>query len=130
VGGSWDALPFINTPAADVVIFQHPGGPAEHSHFQYSGESGSLTPEGYALALALCAGLPLAFRAGLLGFLADFEPSPADVQEAAVTTHLSGHMARGRLTPDGVRAALEALEGLALPPRSIRGPTGPEGGRP
>jgi len=84
------------------------------------GEGGSLTPEGYALALALCTGLPLAFRAGLLGFLADFEPSPADVQEAAVKAHLSGLLRHGTLTPDGVRTALEALEGLALPPRSER----------
>jgi len=85
------------------------------------GEGEGLTPEGYALALALCTGLPLAFRAGLLGFLAGFEPSPADVQKAAVKAHLSGHMVHGTLTPDGVRAALEALEGLALPPQSIRG---------
>ena len=86
------------------------------------GEGRSLTPDGYALALTLGAGLPLDVRAGLTAFLRPFEPHPAELREAVMKAHLSGFMERGALTPEGVRAARLALESTALPPRSIRGP--------
>ena len=81
-----------------------------------------MTPEGYALALTWAALTPPGVRAGLLAFLSDFEPHPAELREAVMKAHVSGHLERGALTPEGVRLALEALAGAALPPRSIRGP--------
>lgn len=104
----------VRQPAVDT-----PRGPAGNTA---PGEGRSLTPDGYALALTLGAGLPLDARAGLTAFLRPFEPHPAELREAVMKAHVSGHLERGALTPEGVRLALEALAGAALPPRSIRGP--------
>lgn len=78
-----------------------------------------MTGHAYALALALCAhedAAPLPVRAVWLSFLRRSEPHPADVREGAVKAHLCGHMRVGQLTPDGVRAALEALSAAHSPP--------------
>ena len=80
-----------------------------------------MTPEGYALAWSWAALAPLEVRAGLLAFLSAFEPHPAEHRKAVIQAHLSGLLRRNALTPEGVQAARHALDGAALPPRSIGG---------
>jgi hypothetical protein len=75
-----------------------------------------MTPEGYALACTWAALAPLEVRAGLLGFLPACECGPAEHRAAYLEAHISGLMTHGRLTPEGVRAALEALETADTPP--------------
>jgi hypothetical protein len=78
---------------------------------------------GYTLALALTrqeGAAPLPVRWAWVGMLARHEPHPADVRQASHILHEAGHMAGGRLTASGVRAALEALSGATLPPGTER----------
>ena len=87
-----------------------------------SGEGERLTPEGYAVACTWAALAPLEVRAGLLGFLSAFELGAAEHRQAVTAAHISGLMVGGKLTPAGVRAALEVFELAHTPPGSIRGP--------
>ena len=80
-----------------------------------------MTPEGYALALTWAGLAPLEIRAGLLAFLSDFEPHPAELKRTALELHRSGHFRAGQLTPEGVREAKEALYRVGHPPGSIGG---------
>lgn len=84
-----------------------------------------MNPHGYALAFALLSDpdrLPFPVRAAGLAFLRRFEPHPADVREAALKAHTTGHLRGGRLTAEGERDALEALRGVGLSPRPGSGP--------
>jgi hypothetical protein len=78
-----------------------------------------MTPHAYALAFALTleeTAAPLPVRAGWASFLRRFEPGPGLVREAVLEAHRQGHMRAGKLTPDGVALALQAMSGAALPP--------------
>ena len=79
-----------------------------------------MTLEGYAVACTWAALAPLEVRAGLLGFLASSEPSPADVRAAVIQAHLSGLLRHNALTPEGVQAVREALSRVVDPPGSER----------
>jgi hypothetical protein len=90
-----------------------------------TGEEKGMTPDAWALAHALtrCEGAaPLTVRAAWASFLRRAEPCPSDLRRAALNAHERGHMRAGMLTPDGVRAALEALGAHAVPPCSIERP--------
>jgi len=79
---------------------------------------------GCVLALTFvdqCGGLPVPHRAVWVAWLRHFEPRPADVHEAAQMLHFSGHLHRDRLTPEGVRAALEVMHEALTPPGPIGG---------
>lgn len=92
-----------------------------------TGERGSAAADAWTLAYALTyceEAAPLGVRVAWASFLRRTEPAPQDVRRAAQNAHERGHMRAGALTPDGVRAALEALGGLDLPPLSIERPHG------
>ena len=75
---------------------------------------------GYVLALIFVEGLPLPHRAAWVAWLRSFEPRPVDLRLAAQILHLNGFLRHDRLTPKGVRAALEAVH-EALTPPSLNG---------
>lgn len=80
-----------------------------------------LNPLAFALAHALTveeggAGYPLTVRAAWSSFLRRLETSPEVTAKGAKEAHLMGLMRAGRLTPEGVRAALLALSGNLTPP--------------
>ncbi|CAM3623011.1 hypothetical protein [Deinococcus frigens] len=78
-----------------------------------------MTPHAFALAHALTLeenAAPLSVRAGWASFLRRVEPGPGLVQGAVLEAHRQGHMRAGKLTLDGVRLALEAMSGPAIPP--------------
>jgi hypothetical protein len=88
------------------------------------GEGKNMTPEVYALALALTrceAAALLAVRAAWASFLRQAEPCPVELRRAGLDTHEKGYLRAGQLTSVGVRAALEILGAHAVPPRSIGG---------
>lgn len=89
-----------------------------------TGEEKTMTPDAYALALALTRceeAAPLAVRAAWASFLRRAEPDPAELRRAGLDAHERGHLHAGQLTPAGVRVALEVLGAYAVPPRSIGG---------
>lgn len=87
----------------------------------YGEEEKGLAPLPFALAYALTledggAALPLSVRLGLASFLRRYEPHPQKLTEGAKKAHLMGLMAAGKLTPEGVRAAVLALTEDLTPP--------------
>jgi len=85
----------------------------------------ALPAHAHALALMLCHcehAAPLSVRAAWLAFLRRHEGHPEDLRRALQDARAAGHVRAGQLTPAGVRVALQALGGGAVPPRSIRGP--------
>ena len=105
-------------------------GPAGERVCPQSGEEktgAALSPLAFALAHALTleasgAGFPLPVRLAWASFLRRVEAGPDMLAKGAEEAHLRGLMHAGRLTPDGVRAALLALSEDLSPPLLEEGP--------
>lgn len=94
----------------------------------------ALSPLAFALAHALTleasgAGWPLPVRLAWASFLRRVEVGPGTLAKGAEEAHKRGLMHAGKLTPEGVRAALFALSEDLTPPLSKDLALSGQGGR-